>query len=108
MSKHQLLTVDTLDDRREVYHLLARLSPVRRVRYLESVCARTTLPNTQVHPKLSADTYRWMRAAVAGDSGADDRLTLDCYLMLWQLGSANYRLNLAQMLGELEQWGRRT
>ena len=94
-------------DRREIHHLLARLHPADRVRYLEKCCANAVLNGSQIRPKLSRKTYEWAEAAVRGDSGADDRLTLDCYVMLWEL-ARHYNFCLSGAVLELERWGKRS
>lgn len=86
----QLITdvrsLDTLDDRREVWSLLARLSPKNRFRFLGWACRQCYLPRTTIHPAPS-----WLRmgprikAATSGNESQDLSLTNEIYTDLWML-----------------------
>lgn len=50
--KPAFLQLDTLDDRREIHQLLARLSPSRRLAFLRWCCRSAKLPNSRVRPTV--------------------------------------------------------
>lgn len=88
MNHPSLLALDTLDDRREIYHLLRRLSPRRRVAFLADCCkqVRAKTPNdTGPTPSLLRmgptikEAYRCDRA--------NDRLTNMIYFDVLALSS---------------------
>ena len=96
------LTLDTLDDRREVYHLLHRLPPARRVAFLADCCGRVTAPGG--NRPAAAGFGRLVREAGRCDRG-DERLTVAVYTDLLAL-AAQWRLDLAAAAVRLERWGR--
>lgn len=53
MPKQRCLQFDTLDDRRELHHLLERLQPRHRLRFLAWACRQVTLPSSGIHPVVS-------------------------------------------------------
>ena len=93
MSRPALITdvrvLDTLDDRREIWHLLHRLPPRDRFRFLQFCCLHAYLPNSRIHP--TASWFRMGRRIVrAQRSGqrADEQdlaLTNEIYIDLWAL-----------------------
>ena len=100
MSHASLLTLDTLDDRREVWHLLHRLSPRRRVSFLAWACERCTGPRG-AKPVASHRMAGTIEQAYRCD-GADLRLTNEVYGDLLAL-AANYRFDLGAAAVELER-----
>lgn len=96
-----ILAFDTLDDRREMHTLLAKLPPARRVAFLAACCAEVTLPGSAVRPQPAP----WL-AARARDAGrcdrADDRLTAEVYTDMIALANA-YNLDLGKALLKLER-----
>lgn len=51
-----LLVHDNLGDRREVYQLLKRLPPRRRVEWLAWCCQQTYLPCSKIRPRVAQRT----------------------------------------------------
>lgn len=93
---------DTLDDRRELWHLLHRLTPADRFRFLGWCCKCVYLPNTTVHPTPSwVRMARRMRDATAGDDRQDNALTTEIYADMFALG-LQYHLSFAQVAPVLE------
>lgn len=101
----QVLAHDNLDDRREVHRLLGRLSPARRVAFVESCCRRAVLPGSATRPGVARRT-RDLAERARTDSGADERLTLDLYFDLWLLAS-QYDFDLGEAFRRLEARVRR-
>ena len=99
MSRAPCLHYDTLDDRREIHTLLARLPPVRRIAWLRWACRSAALPNSDVQPKVAAKTLALAERA-RWDSSADDRLTLEAYMDVWYLSFA-YAFDLDRALAKL-------
>lgn len=105
MSKPNLLVIDTLDDRREIHLLLAKLNPRRRVLFLQWCCSRAHLAGApEARPHLSLDFAQKIRDAYRCDRG-DDRLTATIYLDLLALG-AQYVFDLPAAVVELERWSK--
>ncbi|VTT96582.1 unnamed protein product [Gemmataceae bacterium] len=98
MNHPSLLTLDTLDDRRELHTLLARLSPRARVSFLAWCCGQVT---GRVRPVASARMGSTVGAAYRCGR-ADDRLTNEVYGDLLSL-AANYGFDLAAAAAELER-----
>lgn len=93
------LYLDTLDDRRELHRLLTRLSPARRLRFLEWCCAKAIVPHSEIHPGPSR-TVRELAELARRDSSADERHALDVFLDIWVL-SIQYELDLDDALAAL-------
>lgn len=101
----ELRTYDTRDDRREVYYLLARLPPRRRVEWLERACRGAFLPRTKTRPHVSAKT--WQRADEAmRDDSLDEGLTTEVFFDFWTM-AANYGLDVAAALEVLVRMAKR-
>ena len=107
VSTRALLKLDTRDDRREVAQLLRRLSPSRRVAFLQWCCARAPLnPNyPAIRPQVQRKTLELAEAA-RWDSGADERLAIESVLDWWNLVN-QYHLDVDAALRRLEAMGRR-
>lgn len=102
--KPQYALLDTLDDRREIHQLLAKLSPTRRIAFLRWACNQAVLPKSKIRPVVAQKTIDLAALAVR-DSSADTRLTLDLYFDLWRLSIA-YEFDLDSALTELVAWVR--
>jgi hypothetical protein len=91
--------VDSVDDRREIWHLLHRMPPVKRLRYLYRCCeaVRDGLGNG-LFPLPSMNSM--VDDAQRCDRG-DERLTNAVYVDLLQL-AANRNLDLAAVAIDLE------
>lgn len=99
-----LLAVDTLDDRREIWHLLHRLPPRERVRFIGRCCNRLGSKGRGVRPSVHR-----MRDRIDGsyrDDKADEGLTNMLYADLLFLG-AQWDLDLPAAVVELESVVRR-
>lgn len=103
--KPGILQYDTLDDRREVYHLLSKLPPAQRVGWLDWACRQATLGASGVRPIVQQKT-RQLAHQARWDSAADRRLTLEVYFDLWMM-SLNYRVDFDVLLRLLERSARR-
>jgi len=93
-----MLAYETLDDRREVYGLLARLPPADRVAFLSWCCGR--VPGGA---KLAPAPAPWLAARAAAArrcDRADARLTAEVYVDFWALVNA-YHLAPGPALAEL-------
>jgi hypothetical protein len=99
VGKPRYLQFDTLDDRKEIHQLLRRLPPARRVKFLEWCCEKAILPNSTIHPKVSAKT-RSLAEAARWEDGADSRLSLAVYTDVWML-AAQYRFSIDDALKRL-------
>lgn len=95
---HSLLTLDTLDDRRELWHLLHGLSPWSRVAFLERWCLRVPPPTPA--PSVVRMRER-IEAARRGCDNADRQLTNEIYYDLLSLAT-NYGIDLGAVAVDLE------
>lgn len=107
-----LIVHDNLDDRREIYSLVRRLPPRERVAFLQWCCDRAYLPRRRPgpHPRpvVAAATLRLARAAHAGDTAADERLSVECYADIWRLAAQYEReVSFDAVLAELVRRVRR-
>jgi hypothetical protein len=75
---------DSKDDRREIWRLLARLPPWRRVAFLARCCRAASIGRTDIRPGVGRDTRR-LAAMAMRDDGADLPLTNDIYSSLFYL-----------------------
>ena len=105
MTKPPILAIDTLDDRREVWHLLHRLPPARRVAFLADCCRRVP-GNARGHRPTPSARMAPTVAAAARCDAADHRLTTLVYTDLLVL-SSQWGLDLAAAAVRLEGWVRR-
>ncbi|HYH66392.1 MAG TPA: hypothetical protein VD866_16990 [Urbifossiella sp.] len=103
MSKPSLLVMDTLSDRRDIWHLLNRLPPKGRVQFV-GWCADRITTNAGMRPVPRYD--RELLDLAYRDNSADLRVTNAAYADLLNL-SAQWGLDLAAASVELEQWVRR-
>ena len=103
-AKPSILTLDTLDDRRELHSLLHRLSPRRRVSFLAWCCRQVSGPNG-TRPVASSRVGPTLEAAYRC-SVADERLTNEMYGDVLAL-AAQWDLDLAAAARELEARVRR-
>lgn len=97
--KPQFLIYDTLDDRREIYRLLHRLSPQKRIAFLNWCCKQATLGKHQSYIQVSRKSHQMAEQARKCDR-ADEALTADLYNDLWHLAS-HYQFDLDKALEEL-------
>ena len=102
-ANRSLFTLDTLDDRREIWALLHRLSPRARVSAVAWACSRVRTPSGR-QPVVSSRLAPTVRAAHACDR-ADDRLTNELYGDLLAL-AANWDLDLGAVAVELQRRAR--
>lgn len=95
-------SLDTLDDRRELWHLLHRLPPRDRFAFLGWCCRQCFLPNSRIHPQPS-----WFRmgprikSATWGDDVQDNALTNEIYTDIWAL-VMQYELSVRRTAAALE------
>lgn len=99
--KPQFLILDTKDDRREIYHLLGKLPPVDRVRYLEWCCRQVRKPGQRLQPTPSRRMTDRVQQAQRFGVG-DDRLTTEIYFDWWRLANT-YGLDVTAAAIELER-----
>jgi hypothetical protein len=105
MSKPTVLTLDTLDDRREIWHLLHCLHPRRRVEFLSWCCGQVRAINGGTGP-VPHGHGGMLRAAIQGDDAQDQRLTTTIYTELGMLASQQ-RIEMKEAAIMLEQFARR-
>jgi hypothetical protein len=95
--------LDNLDDRRELVTLLGKLRPVERWQFVRLCCSGVKpMGNKRPEVRLDAGDREALRLANAGDRGADDRITANCWGFLVIL-SAQWELDLAAAAVKLEQ-----
>ena len=101
----QVLQFDSPDERREIQRLVGRLSPNRRVEFLQWCCTQARLtPTSSSYPRVGkmsyelADKARW-------DSSANARLNIDIVMSVYSL-TAQYEFNLERALLKLVEWVR--
>lgn len=97
--KSPLIQVDNLDDRREVWTLMKRLSPARRVQFLEWCCSQARLGKHPGKPVVAMKTKR-LAAQARWDDSAEERLQNDLWMDLWMLVN-NYDFDLDAGLARL-------
>ncbi len=100
--KPTYLVLDTLDDRREIHGLLARLPPAERVRFLERCCKRVPADGAGRLPVPSVRAMRDTADAARRCERSNERLTTEVYADLLSL-AANYRADLAKFAVDLER-----
>ena len=103
--KHSLLVLDTLDDRREIWHLLHKLPPSRRIEFMDWCCANVSGPNGMRPTPSRLRMAETIRMAYRCDR-ADERLTNELYIDVLML-SSQWNLDLGRAAVELERWVRR-
>jgi len=96
---------DNLDDRREIHQLLARLSPLKRVAFVDECCRNAVLPGSAIRPGVAQKT-RDLAEVARRDSSADSRLTLNLFMDLWYL-HLHYEWSFDSALTRLVQLVRR-
>ena len=100
----ELRAFDSLDDRREIYYLLARLPPRRRVQWLAHACSGAVIPQSRTRPHVSPKT--WARAeACQRDDSLDEGLTTEVFFDFWTM-AANYGLDVAKAIEALVRMAR--
>ena len=99
-----LLCLDDLDSRRELWHLLHRLPPARRLAYLLRCCMAVS-DSRGNGPRPTADMRDRMVPEAVRCSRADERLTNSFYMDIVAL-SHQMGLDLAAVARDLERLGR--
>lgn len=99
--KPAFLTLDTLSDRRDIWHLLHRLPPHQRVAFLVECCRRVASANGNGPKPLPSMWSVMIPDAVRCDRG-DVRLTNSCYTDIVAL-SSQYDLDLVRVAIDLER-----
>lgn len=99
MYNKKLIYHNNLDDKREIYCLLDRLHPIKRVQFLEWSCSQASFAKKGGKPVVLPSTYDLMKLAIRDDS-ASRELTHEIYLNLWQLES-QFRFDLDLALQKL-------
>lgn len=101
-----ILTLDTIDDRREIIHLLGKLPPRTRVSFLSQACEtikKANCPKPVYQRSEIEHAYR--------NDAADNRLTNAVYFDLltlgfqWGLDLKAIALNLEQIVRRLQRNG---
>lgn len=98
--KPSILTLDTLCDRKEIWSLLHKLSPHRRVEFLDWCCEQVSGPGKMRPVPSRLRMAETIRMAYRCDK-ADLRLTNECYTDCLML-SSQYKLDLGRAAVELE------
>ena len=101
----QIRAYDNRDDRLELANLLKHLSPLRRVQFLQWVCALAVLPHSGIHPQPTRAMWQLAEQARHCDA-ADERLTLSVLMDLVHM-SIDYCVDLPLVVDELVRWARR-
>jgi hypothetical protein len=103
--KLAILQLDTLDDRREVHSLLARLPPRDRVRFLSECCSRVPQSKGKLPVPVVTHLRETIDRAYRCDR-SDERLTNELYGDLLGLFNA-WGLDVAATVRLLTEWVRR-
>lgn len=93
-------SLDTLDDRREIWHLLHRMPPARRLGYLERVCRAVSRPDG-TGPRPVPD-MRLLARDAERCGRADERLTNAVYVDVVHVCAA-FDLELLLVAADLER-----
>lgn len=97
------LALDTLDDRREIWHLLHRLPPPARVRFVEWACGQVEgVRGNRPCPMPAGEMIRDARRCGRGD----ERLTNSAYMDLLML-ACQWGLDMDAIARQLETWVRK-
>lgn len=99
------LTLDTRSDRTALWHLLHRLSPADRVRFLERRCALIAPANGRLPAPVPGGFALMVKEACRCDR-ADERLTNAVYADLWGLVSG-WDADPLEIALDAEEWVRR-
>lgn len=99
-----LLVMDTLDDRRELHALLAKLPPRSRVSFVAWCCSRAR--GVLGRKPVASSRFAPLIEQAGRCSRGDDRLTNECYSDLLAL-SLSYDLDMGAAARELERRVRR-
>lgn len=102
--KNALLLVDSLSDRRDLWEILHRLHPFRRLKFLTWCCVSASRPHNPC-PKPIREMADFARAAMRTDFD-DLRLTNMIYLDLAAVGQ-QYDFDLGKAMIVLERWMRK-
>lgn len=95
-----MIQLDTLDDRREIWHLLHRLSPASRVAFLRRWCDRIRAANKHGNGPAPMGFDTLIREANRCERG-NERLTNTVYCDL-VAASAQWELDLVAVAADLE------
>jgi hypothetical protein len=99
--KPSYLQFDNLDDKREIFYLLSKLSPLQRIEFMNWFYSKAHLgPWPALKPIVDPKTVELAHKAM-NDSGADERLLLETYLDLWAASNSYSGLNLDIAFQEL-------
>lgn len=96
-----ILHHDNRDDRREIHYLLSKLSPHKRIAWVQKCCRKATLRGSVLNPAVDIKSIRLAELAMRDDS-ADQKLTMDLFLDLWHLAN-HYNFDLEAALVDLER-----
>ena len=99
------LQYDSLDDRREIFRLLNRLPPLKRLAWMRFACSRARMPKGRTQPRPAAKTVALAEQA-RWDSSASEKLTLDLYFDVWHLG-VSFELDFDLVMNRLVEMVRR-
>lgn len=99
--KNALLIVDTLSDRRDLWHMLHRIHPFRRLAFLRWCCATASRPGNNC-PAPTPEMVGLARAAARADEH-DLRYTNMIYLDLAAIGQ-QYDFDLGKAMITLDRW----
>ena len=102
--KPQFLAYDTLDDRREIHTLLARLHPRDALAWLETLCKRCAAHGSRPGPSRGMLARAGEAARKGGE--AHRRLVNEIYGDVWMLAS-QHGLELDGAVRLLEELARR-
>jgi hypothetical protein len=99
--KNPVLAFDNLDDRREIYHLLRRLSPRERIAFMRWYLSHVHLgPWLSLVPAVREDTLQLAKQAMTDDA-ADEVLARELYNDIWATAAAYDGLSLELALNGL-------
>ncbi len=105
----QLLVLDDKDSRREVWHMLHRLSPRRRLAFLKFCCSQVPQGEGKLPiPVVSAKMAQNLDRAYRNDS-EDEKVTNEVYFDLlglfqgWELDAMKTALTLREWVRQYER-----
>jgi hypothetical protein len=93
------ILLDTIDDRREIWHLLHRLHPARRLEFLQWCCDLAARSGTRAGEPVVSHRMKARLAGAMRDDGEDERLTHEVYTDFWCLV---HQYEMSEQLASLE------
>lgn len=95
---------DNKMDRRECLNILDRLPPIKRMKWLEWCCKRSSVGGTKIKPEIRKDMWERMQVANVDDI-ASEKLSIEIFFDVWSL-ALQYGMDLHEAFVKLEEIAR--